>query len=422
MLRKATLGLAAAAAIFAACAGVAVAADNLSPLLAKDSSVNWWFTFKMNSAAFPSCAANAKQACIFGGAPQSEANYGQQYVYASSSNGELQQGEGCAGDTLEDPIGATFDQIYNGLYSYVVWNDQFYLDPAAPICPSSCGPKTAHSKGVLAWDDAGNGLVMQVSTPSWPGAGNKKSPRHKVKGGNGGNTLGCIQKPNNVLVSQHFFALKLNKSDVILVLKALANAGAVTDPDDLQVARIKGPADIQKLARALGEKTDSAKFTQEKLSSGVQIISKGPNLYVAPWQFVSALLDGEPLRAATWWNNTKIFSTAKSSKITCWDKSLPAPGPVQIALTGEWAGKKFELYGGVPHNHAKIGVGTSPESKFVILGDMNQEGAVLSSHDCTSSQNKRGGLFYVVEDEKLHDSVQALIKGDSAPVLGPKTK
>jgi hypothetical protein len=37
------------------------------------------------------------------------------------------------------------------------------------------------------------------------------------------NTLGCVTD-NNVLVSQHFFALRLNKTDVVSVLKALANA------------------------------------------------------------------------------------------------------------------------------------------------------------------------------------------------------
>ena len=39
------------------------------------------------------------------------------------------QGSGCAGDSAGDPVGATFREVYNGGYYYVVWNDQFYDDP-----------------------------------------------------------------------------------------------------------------------------------------------------------------------------------------------------------------------------------------------------------------------------------------------------
>jgi hypothetical protein len=55
---------------------------------------------------------------------------------------------------------------------------------------------------MLAWNADGDGLIMQVTTPSWPAAGSKSSPRKTD-----GNTLGCV-KDNNVLVSQHFFALR----------------------------------------------------------------------------------------------------------------------------------------------------------------------------------------------------------------------
>ena len=45
-----------------------------------------------------------------------------------------------------------------------------------------------------------------------------------------------------VLVSQHFFALKLNKSDVVTVLKGLANASVVTDPSNAEIVNNGGPA------------------------------------------------------------------------------------------------------------------------------------------------------------------------------------
>jgi len=50
---------------------------------------------------------------------------------------------------------------------------------------------------------------------------------------------------------------------------------------------------------------------------------------------------------------------------------------------------------------------------YVIFGDMNQQGTL--SGRCNSSQNGRGGLFFVVKDTALFDSVTRLIQGESAP-------
>jgi hypothetical protein len=425
LLSKSLLGWALALTTFAAISGyannVSYAIDAPKPLLEKGRAVDWWFVFKFNTAVFPGCGGSAKQACIFDadGEAQDKPS-GQQFVFASSANPILTKGNVCAGDTTADPIGATFDQVYNdSSYYYVVWNDQFYDDPKTPMCGSSCGAHTAHSKGMLAWNDEGEGFVLQVSTPSWPGAGNKSHPRQKS-----GNTLGCIAKPNNILVSQHFFALKLTKEDLVKVLKALQNASIVTDPKKLQVVKNGGPADVRRLVDDLGTKSDNDIHTKETLSSGVIVISKAPDLYVPPWQMASAVLGGVGLRAATWWNNKKIYSTNKSTKITCWDDSLSAlPGAVEIALSGKWAGKTFELKGGgsPKFNHAKIGVSTSSDHHFSIFSDMNQEGSLSKRQDCTSSQNKRGGIFYVVDNERLFDSMRDLIGGETAPTRGPRT-
>ena len=174
-----------------------------SPLLQRGRPVDWWVVFKFNAATFPGCGGSATRACPFGGDVQSYKDFSQQFAYASSESPTLQQGNGCVGDTMDDPVGATFDEIYNGPYHYVVWNDQFYDDPDIKGCSESCGAPWGHSKGIVAWNDAGEGLVIQVSTPSWPGAGSQDSPRKTD-----GNTLGCV-KDNDVQVSQHFFALRL---------------------------------------------------------------------------------------------------------------------------------------------------------------------------------------------------------------------
>jgi hypothetical protein len=229
-----------------------------------------------------------------------------------------------------------------------------------------------------------------------------------------GNTLGCVAD-DNVLVSQHFFALKLNKSDVANVLAALANASVVTDPTNPQIVHSGGPDDIQKLVASLGVKSSSTSVTRVQLSSGVGLISKPSKLHVPPWQMVSAVLGGVPLRTATWWASPQIPSTKTAGSPACWDDSLPAPGPVEIATSGTWDKQDFGLTGGLgPNfNHAKIGVSTGGENYFSIFGDMNQQGS-LSGPNCGSSQNGRGGMFFVIDNQALNASINNLIAGDTA--------
>jgi hypothetical protein len=365
----------------------AAASDNvLSPMLAPGSKVDWLFVFKLNTKSFPGCGANAQRVCPFGGTVKDEA-FGQQFVFASSANETLQKGDGCIGDTAADPLGATFGQVYNGSYYYVVWNDQFYSDPKIAGCGDSCASPWGHAKGMLAWTDQGEGFVLQVTTPSWPAAGSKLFPRKTD-----GNTLGCT-KDDDVKVSQHFFALKLDKGDVLAVLKALQNASVVTDPKNKQLVRNGGPANVQKLVSALGSQSASTQMQRVALSSGVGLISKPSKLHVPPWQMVSAALGGVPLRTATWWTAPEIATTDSTSKVACWDSSLGTPGPVAIATSGQWGGTTFGLKGGPgpDFNHAKIGVSTGGNFRFSIFGDMNQQGS-LSGPNCGSSQNGRGGF------------------------------
>jgi hypothetical protein len=377
------------------------------PLLASGRPVDWWFVFKLNTAAFPGCANGAQRQCLFGGDPQNY-KFGQQYVFASSDNSNLAMGSDCAGDTTRDAIGATFDEVYNGSFYYVVWNDQFYDDPAIEGCSKECGSPWGHSKGMIAWDDTGAGFVLQVTTPSWPGSGSAQHARQ------GGNTLGCVGD-DDVLVSQHFFALRLTHEDLVKVLGAIANSSVVTDPKDPQIVNNGGPEDVRTAVAKLGKELSSNTIDKEILSSGVTLISKPSSLHVPPWQMVSAVLGGVPLRTATWWASPKIPSTSASSTIGCWDDALGSPNAVEIATSGQWDGKSFGLTGGLgPNfNHAKLGVALSGEHPYTIFGDMNQQGAL--SGKCGSSQNGRGGTFYVLEDATLANSVSALIKGNTAP-------
>ncbi len=188
-----------------------------------------------------------------------------------------------------------------------------------------------------------------------------------------------------------------------------------------QIVSNDGPSDVQALVTALGTKSDSTTARMDTLSSGVQLISKPSHLNVPPWQMVSAELGGVPLRAATWWAVPQIYTTTPTTAITCWDSSLSKPGSVEIATTGAWEGTKFGLTGGLGSNfnHAKIGVSTSGTANYVIFGDMNQQGATSKTQKCSSSQNGRGGLFYVLTSSKLFEGVTSLIAGGTAPTSAP---
>lgn len=391
------------------------ATDAPVPLLEKGHPVDWWFVYKFNSQ-FRGCGGNAKRQCPFGGKAQAYPSFGQQFVYASSENSSLQKGSGCAGATTTDPLGVTFDQIYNGPYFYVVWNDQFYGDPkiTGPKCTATqCGGPWGHSKGMLAWNESGEGLVLQVSTPSWPASGSKDFPRKS------GNTLGCVSNDNNVKVAQHFFALKLNKEDVIEVLTALQNSSVVTKQDEEKIVRNGGPADVQKLVADLGKKSNNTDYTKTTLSSGVALISKPSDLNVPPWQMVSSLLGGISLRTATWWARPRIYTTQAGKTPACWDDRLnQKPGRVEIATTGEWEDKTLSLISG--SNHAKLGVSISGTNHYAIFGDLNQQGAI--SGTCESSQNGRGGMFFVLDNKTLSDDLTKMIDGETAPLKAPPKK
>lgn len=384
----------------------APAATPLGPLLAEGKPVDWWFVFKFNAATFPGDVNKEPMPTIFGGTPTNyHGGFSLSYAYASSADPTLRMGTNYIGLSLKDPLGATFDQIYHGSCNYVLWNDQFYNDPM----PSEGSP-WGHSKGALAWDNAGNGFLLQVSTPSWPASGSDDHPR-----ASDGNTLGTIHD-DDIKVSQHFFALKLNAADVATVLIGLANASIVTKPSDLQVFHSGGPSKLRVLAHQLGHESSSTEIMKETLSTGVIFISKPSKVHVPVWQLVSAEMDGLPIRAATWWANPKIPSTTADTPIECWNATLGHPGAVQIATSGSWQGKSIGLKGtpSANGNHAKIGVSRDAAKEFCIFGDMNQQGTI--DGDCNSSQNGRGGEFFVLKQSDLFHSLTALLAGDSAPV------
>lgn len=339
----AAMGAPAAGTAATTAAAPATAPSAPTPLLAKSQPIAWWFIFKFNTATFRVCSSGATRICLSSGDVQDYGgHYGQQFVYVRSKDPTLNKGSDCLGDTMADPLGATYDEVYNGDFDYVVWNDQFYGDPAISYSycnDASCSAPWGHSKGLLAWNDAGQGVVTQVTTPDWPGSGSKAHPRQSR-----GNTLSCTED-NDVLVSQHFFAPTLSESDLVKVLKALANASVVTDPTNPQIVRNGWPADVQTLVSHLGVRAISATPEVATLSSGVELISKPTRLHVPPWQFVSAELGGQWLRVASWWRYPKITSTSAAMPIGRWDAALGARGAVEIATSAQWQGTRCGTQG-----------------------------------------------------------------------------
>jgi hypothetical protein len=105
--------------------------------------------------------------------------------------------------------------------------------------------------------------------------------------------------------------------------------------------------------------------------------------------------------------------------VKCWDSALGKPAAVEIATSGHWNDRKFGLKGGLgaDFNHAKLGVSISGDGHYAIFGDLNQQGT-LSGAKCESSQNGRGGLFYVIESKDLSTSISDLIDGETASTRG----
>ncbi|MFL5296276.1 MAG: deoxyribonuclease II family protein [Phenylobacterium sp.] len=391
------------------------------PLLAADKPVDWWFAYKFSASEFRTDDTNAGRACPFGGSLRHDA-FSQTYAVASSANPVLTDGPGLIGTSAADPLGATFAKIYQGRYYFVVWNDQFYNDPPrnGPACAANqCGSPWGHSKGVVAWDTDGNGVILQVTTPSWPAAGGSFHPRAD------GNTLGCVANDNNASNAQDFFALKLSRDDLKAVLRGLAVASVSTDVANPQIVNtvVDGtplPQDLAALVTPLGKVSNGKAYVDQTLSSGIRMIVKPSALHVPPWQFVSSVLGGEPLLTATWWANPPIASTRPGRDVYCWDASLTRPpGEVDVALAGAWDGVETKFTGGP--NHAKIGVSLPGGAHhYAIFGDLNQQGQ-LGSKDapngpkCGSSQNGRGGMFFVADNPTLAAGVARLITGKVAP-------
>ena len=200
---------------------------------------------------------------------------------------------------------------------------------------------------------------MQVTTPIGPEpeARSTRDPKN-------GNTLGC-RKGQYVLVSQHFFALKLKQGRRGQSLTALQNASVVTDTHNPQIVKNGGPTDITVLVARLGVKSTGTAFHPrhsfdwravdfKAFRAPCATVANG--VFGARWRLTkSCNLVGEP----------QIPSTTSSTTIDCWTRRSH-PWRSRNCNLRAVSGQDIWLKGlaDADGNHAKIGVSTSGSSSL----------------------------------------------------------
>ena len=59
---------------------------------------------------------------------------------------------------------------------------------------------------------------------------------------------------------------------------------------------------------------------------------------------------------------------------------------------------------------------TSGPNHFAIFGDLNQQGTINPvKGKCNSSQNGRGGMFFVVKNDELFKTLSDMLEGEDVP-------
>ena len=124
-LRAAALRSGLTVALLASCGASAAVAP--VPLLAKGQPTDWWFVFKFNSSkSFAGCGPREEgrkrkrmpKTVSASSAARCRPRAGSASSSRSRSRTTQAEGrEGCTGATLTDPVGATFDQVYNGSFN-----------------------------------------------------------------------------------------------------------------------------------------------------------------------------------------------------------------------------------------------------------------------------------------------------------------
>lgn len=165
---------------------------------------------------------------------------------------------------------------------------------------------------------------------------------------------------------------------------------------------------------------------------GVPSLEPGPHCADGTWNFRDQADDESKRRHVT--NVTKLARAVRARasdgthQVVIYHDGVGTQKGVEHVVggaTGEGIEDNIrDLYRSISYNYvdgdqAKIGVSTDGHTGVAIFGDMNQQGTLTGSTaangSCKSSQNGRGGLFYIIENADLAADIAALIAGASGP-------
>lgn len=411
------------------------------------NSVDWWFVLKLPQQVFDDVAYTEEHCrcnhpiCNFKN--KNDVGSGLCFLYADSNNPELKfysdLGYDCLGQGSKDPVSQTLSQLtsteqnMNSTY-WGYFNDQFYglhgeKNSKSYQCSGS-DTLNAHSKGSFQYDEVNGGFYLQSSIPNFPNPGDTFVP------------LGC-QSENNVMFSQHVFAMSLNTSEMERLGEALQSATLCSTNFYTSKNATFGSSLTSKLLQDSKESSMYRSFVQPYSGSEqrdirpqsthiqirtlfqsipIDVIVKSKNTLMHPWALVASKLQTD-ISVASWMDNSygipsicssdEYFFTNHSFCLLdlSGNETLLSPSGNPLYNIENLIEAKFNetiqwhLFGGEGkgRNHAKWAVETPRKpsrTNRIIFGDMNQQGFPCSK-DCSGSQLGRGGTFFSLDNKEL---------------------
>ena len=315
--------------------------------------------------------------------------------------------------------------------------DQISCDSRAlPHFNNGCGSPWGHSKGAFAFEEGSLGFFLQGTTPNWPdpSQGDTFAP------------LGC-QLDNNVYLSQSFLGVTLASDDFTTIAPVLEKArlcssgslscrnGSSGHMVDFNCTSEATRGEDWSILNTAFAATSTMDMPSEGLNitapggSTLRLFSHSAAYENPPWLLVANDL-GVDLGVASWWdfnygqatlcsgddysNATENYCLINNELGLALNTQGGAAQSVENAIAASFmvggADRAWALWGefsGIA-SHAKFGVAGDQTSHWVVSGDQNSQGFDCSSA-CNGSQQGRGGLFFAVQDEALHESLYDLL-------------
>nr|AIG56182.1 secreted protein [Achlya hypogyna] len=306
--------------VLAAWLAVQIVAESNDEVFALDGDgrpVAWWFVLKLPAQVrsatgtfMPTPCDCAPPACASPEEPLRA--HGLCYLYADANNPVLRHfrdvGYDCLGQGGRDPVSQTLRQKQTATH-WGYFNDQLnglaFMQQKSLVCGGSSS-FNAHSKGMVAFEAATGGFVLQTSTPNFP---DPSSPAFVP--------LGC-QADNNVEYAQHLFAMSLDAAELLTLATGwqsarLCSANHYHTLHDLLVspslanASSSLPPVAQAVARALVEErlTPSASSQKTVVTKGSPVavsgLFKSHRAQVPPWAMAASAYASD-VSVASWWD------------------------------------------------------------------------------------------------------------------------